>query len=224
MSTHDAASNPRAAWDPSPSGWEFGGPESGTGIRKLEKGQVDKQGNLFDFLRPDRLARVQANPSDHCSCAILMLRHGWRTGAIVPELESRNQIVNTEQYSQSLTRMQALTGLLSACSPELSFFLWTLVEGAFYLYIYAVTKEPIYPPVWQHPSAHLPQPHGLSPAAICRFSDVYMSSITAPSTTKTLNYTFFPRRHPLQHEAPLWMDQLCTGCMKTALLENAHIR
>lgn len=42
----------------------------------------------------------------------LMLRHGWRTGAIVPELEVETRVVNTEQYAQSLTWLQALTGLL----------------------------------------------------------------------------------------------------------------
>lgn len=41
-----------------------------------------------------------------------MLRHGWRTGAIVPELEIETKVVNTEQYAQSLTWLQALTGLL----------------------------------------------------------------------------------------------------------------
>lgn len=41
-----------------------------------------------------------------------MLRHGWRTGAIVPELEMETKVVNTEQYAQSLTWLQALTGLL----------------------------------------------------------------------------------------------------------------
>lgn len=41
-----------------------------------------------------------------------MLRHGWRTGAIVPELEMETKVVNTEQYAQGLTWLQALTGLL----------------------------------------------------------------------------------------------------------------
>ncbi|KAB0407247.1 hypothetical protein E2I00_005866, partial [Balaenoptera physalus] len=40
-----------------------------------------------------------------------------------------------------------------------------------------------------------------------------------------VDFTFYPRRTPLQHEAPLWMDQLCTGCMKTPFLgDMAHIR
>ena len=48
----------------------------------------------------------------HLAPQDLMLRHGWRTGAIVPELEVETKVVNTEQYAQSLTWLQALTGLL----------------------------------------------------------------------------------------------------------------
>lgn len=48
----------------------------------------------------------------------LMLRHGWRTGAIVPELEMETRVVNTQQYAQSLTWLQALTGLLERMQVE----------------------------------------------------------------------------------------------------------
>ena len=41
-----------------------------------------------------------------------MLRHGWRTGAIVPELIHETKVVNTKQYALGLTWLQALTGLL----------------------------------------------------------------------------------------------------------------
>uniref|UniRef100_UPI00398E650C prickle planar cell polarity protein 3-like n=1 Tax=Pristiophorus japonicus TaxID=55135 RepID=UPI00398E650C len=59
---------------------------------------------------------------------------------------------------------------------------------------------------------------------LCRFSDIYMSSISC-LLNYDLDYIFYPRRTPLQHEAPLWMDQLCTGCMKTPFLdEMSHIR
>lgn len=59
---------------------------------------------------------------------------------------------------------------------------------------------------------------------LCRFSDLYMASVSC-LLNYDLSYTFYPRRTPLQHEAPLWMDQLCTGCMKTPFLEEmTHIR
>ncbi|MED6260674.1 5'-nucleotidase domain-containing protein 2 [Ataeniobius toweri] len=49
---------------------------------------------------------------------------------------------------------------------------------------------------------------------LSRFSDIYMASLSCLLNYDP-SYTFYPRRTPLQHEAPLWMDQLCTGCMKT---------
>lgn len=59
---------------------------------------------------------------------------------------------------------------------------------------------------------------------LCRFSDIYMSSVSC-FLNYDLTYTFYPRRTPLQHEAPLWMDQLCTGCLKIPHLEEmSHIR
>lgn len=42
----------------------------------------------------------------------LTLKHGWRTGAIIPELRSELKIMNTESYIQTMTWLQTLTGLL----------------------------------------------------------------------------------------------------------------
>lgn len=42
----------------------------------------------------------------------LTLKHGWRTGAIIPELRSELRIMNTEQYVQTMAWLQTLTGLL----------------------------------------------------------------------------------------------------------------
>lgn len=59
---------------------------------------------------------------------------------------------------------------------------------------------------------------------LSRFSDIYMASLSCLLNYDP-SYTFYPRRTPLQHEAPLWMDQLCTGCMKTPHLDDmASIR
>lgn len=54
---------------------------------------------------------------------------------------------------------------------------------------------------------------------LCRFSDIYMASLSC-LLNYDLTYVFYPRRTPLQHEAPLWMDQLCTGCRKTPFLDE----
>ncbi|XP_007506407.1 5'-nucleotidase domain-containing protein 2-like isoform X2 [Monodelphis domestica] len=196
-------------------------------IIKLEKGQVYKQGNLFDFLRLTgwRGSKVFYF-GDHLysDLADLMLRHGWRTGAIVPELETETKIVNTEQYSQSLTWLQALTGLLermqmfrdSESQQVLQDWMKERQE------MRAVTKN-LFNPQFGSIFRTCHNPTYFS-RRLCRFSDLYMASISC-LLNYDLRYTFFPRRTPLQHEAPLWMDQLCTGCMKTPFLEEmAHIR
>lgn len=42
----------------------------------------------------------------------LTLKHGWRTGAIIPELRKEIKIMNTEQYIHMMAWSQALTGLI----------------------------------------------------------------------------------------------------------------
>uniref|UniRef100_A0A8C7Q3I9 5'-nucleotidase domain containing 2 n=1 Tax=Oncorhynchus mykiss TaxID=8022 RepID=A0A8C7Q3I9_ONCMY len=196
-------------------------------ITSLDKGQVYKQGNLFDFLRLTgwRGSKVLYF-GDHLysDLADLMLRHGWRTGAIVPELEVETRVVNTEQYAQGLTWLQALTGLLERMQmhrdPESKKVLQDWLKEREELR--AVTKN-LFNPHFGSIFRTCHNPTYFS-RRLCRFSDVYMASISC-LLNYDLSYTFYPRRTPLQHEAPLWMDQLCTGCMKTPFLEEmAHIR
>uniref|UniRef100_A0A8C4MRD4 5'-nucleotidase domain containing 3 n=1 Tax=Equus asinus TaxID=9793 RepID=A0A8C4MRD4_EQUAS len=84
-------------------------------IHKLQKGQIYKQGNLYEFLKLTgwRGSKVLYF-GDHIysDLADLTLKHGWRTGAIIPELRSELRIMNTEQYVQTMTWLQTLTGLL----------------------------------------------------------------------------------------------------------------
>ncbi|XP_067880487.1 5'-nucleotidase domain-containing protein 2 isoform X3 [Heterodontus francisci] len=154
----------------------------------------------------------------------LMLRHGWRTGAIVPELETETQIVNTEQYTQSLTWMQALTGLLERMQTyrdeEAQEVLQAWMQERQELRSFTKNLfNPHFGSIFR--TCHNPTYFS---RRLCRFSDLYMSSISC-LLNYDLRYIFYPRRTPLQHEAPLWMDQLCTGCMKTPFLdEMSHIR
>ncbi|XP_003894359.1 5'-nucleotidase domain-containing protein 2 isoform X2 [Papio anubis] len=196
-------------------------------ITRLEKGKIYRQGNLFDFLRLTewRGPRVLYF-GDHLysDLADLMLRHGWRTGAIIPELEREIRIINTEQYMHSLTWQQALTGLLERMQTyqdaesrqvlaawmkerqELRCITKALFNAQFGS-IFRTFHNPTY-----------------FSRRLVRFSDLYMASLSCLLNYR-VDFTFYPRRTPLQHEAPLWMDQLCTGCMKTPFLgDMAHIR
>uniref|UniRef100_A0AAR2JEA4 5'-nucleotidase domain containing 2 n=1 Tax=Pygocentrus nattereri TaxID=42514 RepID=A0AAR2JEA4_PYGNA len=196
-------------------------------ISNLDKGQVYKQGNLFDFLRLTgwRGSKVLYF-GDHLysDLADLMLRHGWRTGAIVPELELETKVVNTEQYAQSLTWLQALTGLLERMQmyrdPDSRAVLQEWLKEREEL---RARIKNLFNPQFGSIFRTCHNPTYFS-RRLCRFSDLYMASISC-LLNYDLSYTFYPRRTPLQHEAPLWMDQLCTGCMKTPFLEEmAHIR
>ncbi|XP_059537801.1 5'-nucleotidase domain-containing protein 3 isoform X1 [Myotis daubentonii] len=121
-------------------------------IYKLQKGQIYKQGNLYEFLKLTgwRGSKVLYF-GDHIysDLADLTLKHGWRTGAIIPELRSELRIMNTEQYIQTMTWLQTLTGLLERMQRNEQKFLqrplWKLVP-------------------------HRPEPHLLpeAPVAVCR--------------------------------------------------------
>ncbi|XP_060095911.1 5'-nucleotidase domain-containing protein 2 [Heteronotia binoei] len=196
-------------------------------ISKLEKGKIYKQGNLFDFLRLTgwRGSKVLYF-GDHLysDLADLMLLHGWRTGAIVPELETEIRIINTEQYMHSLTWQQALTGLLERmqmyqdAESKQVLLEWMKERQE----IRALSKN-LFNPQFGSIFRTFHNPTYFSRRLI-RFSDIYMASISC-LLNYDVNFTFYPRRTPLQHEAPLWMDQLCTGCMKTPFLEEmVHIR
>ncbi|XP_020827132.1 5'-nucleotidase domain-containing protein 2 [Phascolarctos cinereus] len=134
-------------------------------INHLKKGTIYRQGNLFDFLHLTgwRGSRVLYF-GDHLysDLADLMLRHGWRTGAIIPELEREINTINTEQYMHSLTWQQALTGLLERmqtyrdAESRQVLAAWMKERQE----IRSITKNLFNPPVRKH-LPHLPQPHVL---------------------------------------------------------------
>ncbi|XP_068111114.1 5'-nucleotidase domain-containing protein 2 [Hyperolius riggenbachi] len=191
-------------------------------ITSLDKDKIYKQGNLFDFLQLTgwRGSKVLYF-GDHIysDLADLMLRHGWRTGAIVPELETEIRTINTEQYMHSLTWQQALTGLLERMQmhrdAESKQVLQEWIRERQELR--SVTKN-LFNPQFGSIFRTYHNPTYFSRRLI-RFSDIYMASICC-LLNYDINFTFYPRRTPLQHEAPLWMDQLCTGCMKTPFLDE----
>ncbi|XP_072305154.1 5'-nucleotidase domain-containing protein 2 [Eucyclogobius newberryi] len=194
-------------------------------IKTLEKGQIYKQGNLFDFLRLTgwRGSKVLYF-GDHLysDLADLTLRHGWRTGAIVPELEQETKIVSTARYSTNLTWMQALTGLLERMQTHRDpVSREVLEEWQKEREELRVINKNLFNPQFGSIFRTCHNPTYFS-RRLCRFSDMYMASLSC-LLNYDLSYTFYPRRTPLQHEAPLWMDQLCTGCKKTPHLDDMSL-
>uniref|UniRef100_A0A8C5F827 5'-nucleotidase domain containing 3 n=1 Tax=Gadus morhua TaxID=8049 RepID=A0A8C5F827_GADMO len=165
-------------------------------IHKLEKGQIYKQGNLYEFLRLTgwRGSKVLYF-GDHIysDLADLTLRHGWRTGAIIPELRQEIKIMNTEQYVHMMSWVQALTGLIETMQVHR--------DPASQAVVQEWSKE-IFNSQFGSLFRTYHNPTYFS-RRLSRFADIYMPSISC-----LLNYdfqhTFFPRRTPLQHEAPFW--------------------
>ncbi|KAM4618332.1 5'-nucleotidase domain-containing protein 3 isoform 2-T2 [Polymixia lowei] len=186
-------------------------------IHRLEKGQIYKQGNLYEFLRLTgwRGSKVLYF-GDHIysDLADLTLKHGWRTGAIIPELRKEIKIMNTEQYVHMMTWLQALTGLIEDMQVHRD----TASQAVVQEWIKeretmrSQTKD-IFNAQFGSLFRTYHNPTYFS-RRLSRFADIYMASISC-----LLNYdfqhTFFPRRTPLQHESPFWPEQRPSGARDT---------
>uniref|UniRef100_A0AAQ5YS26 5'-nucleotidase domain containing 3 n=1 Tax=Amphiprion ocellaris TaxID=80972 RepID=A0AAQ5YS26_AMPOC len=177
-------------------------------IHRLEKGQIYKQGNLYEFLRLTgwRGSRVLYF-GDHIysDLADLTLKHGWRTGAIIPELRKEIKIMNTQPYVHMMTWLQSLTGLIEQMQVHRDPASQAVVEE------WIREREAMRPQTKDIFNAQFGSlfrtyhnPTYFS-RRLSRFADIYMASISC-----LLNYdfqhTFFPRRTPLQHESPFWPE------------------
>ncbi|XP_037306393.2 5'-nucleotidase domain-containing protein 3 [Pungitius pungitius] len=194
-------------------------------IHRLEKGKIYKQGNLYEFLRLTgwRGSKVLYF-GDHIysDLADLTLKHGWRTGAIIPELRKEIKIMNTEQYMHMMAWLQALTGLIEQMQVHRDAASQAVVEewikeregmrsqtkdffNAQFGSLFRTYHNPTY-----------------FSRRLSRFADIYMASISC-----LLNYdfqhTFFPRRTPLQHEGPFWPEHSPAGISVSSQLSKMNV-
>uniref|UniRef100_A0A4W6F4P4 5'-nucleotidase domain containing 3 n=1 Tax=Lates calcarifer TaxID=8187 RepID=A0A4W6F4P4_LATCA len=173
-------------------------------IHRLEKGQIYKQGNLYEFLRLTgwRGSKVLYF-GDHIysDLADLTLKHGWRTGAIIPELRKEIKIMNTEQYVHMMTWLQALTGLIEQMQVHRDSASQAVVEE----WIRERETKDIFNAQFGSLFRTYHNPTYFS-RRLSRFADIYMASISC-LLNYDLQHTFFPRRTPLQHESPFWPEQ-----------------
>ncbi|ROL43963.1 5'-nucleotidase domain-containing protein 3 [Anabarilius grahami] len=184
-------------------------------IHRLEKGQIYKQGNLYEFLRLTgwRGSKVLYF-GDHIysDLADLTLKHGWRTGAIIPELRKEIKIMNTEEYVHTMTWLQALTGLLEQMqvhrdpASQMVIQQWINEREEMRLR----TKD-IFNAQFGSLFRTYHNPTYFS-RRLSRFADIYMASLSC-LLNYDLQHTFYPRRTPLQHESPIWPEQTSTGAM-----------
>uniref|UniRef100_A0A7N8Y3Y0 5'-nucleotidase domain containing 3 n=1 Tax=Mastacembelus armatus TaxID=205130 RepID=A0A7N8Y3Y0_9TELE len=185
-------------------------------IHRLDKGQIYKQGNLYEFLRLTgwRGSKVLYF-GDHIysDLADLTLKHGWRTGAIIPELRKEIKIMNTEQYVHVMTWLQSLTGLIEQMQVHRDPASQAVVDE------WIREREAMKPQTKDIFNAQFGSlfrtyhnPTYFS-RRLSRFADIYMASISC-LLNYDLQHTFFPRRTPLQHESPFWPEYICTSCLK----------
>uniref|UniRef100_A0AAR2IGN8 5'-nucleotidase domain containing 3 n=1 Tax=Pygocentrus nattereri TaxID=42514 RepID=A0AAR2IGN8_PYGNA len=173
------------------------------------------QGNLYEFLRLTgwRGSKVLYF-GDHIysDLADLTLKHGWRTGAIIPELRKEIKIMNTEEYVHTMTWLQSLTNLLEHMQVHR--------DAASQAVIQHWVKEredmrsqakDIFNPQFGSLFRTYHNPTYFS-RRLSRFADIYMASISC-LLNYDLQHTFYPRRTPLQHEAPFWPEQTSAGAM-----------
>ncbi|KAE8615131.1 hypothetical protein XENTR_v10008417 [Xenopus tropicalis] len=196
-------------------------------IHHLEKGQTYKQGNLFEFLKLTgwRGSKVLYF-GDHIysDLADLTLKHGWRTGAIIPELKSEIEIMNTSHYITTVTWLQGLTGLLERmqvyrdAESQMVLQDWIkerqemrdLARKMFNRQFGSIFRTD------HNPTYFLRR--------LSRFADIYMESLSC-LLNYDLHHTFYPKRTPLQHELPVCSEQQNTGTFRIPLgKEMAQIK
>ncbi|KAK2838476.1 hypothetical protein Q7C36_013290 [Tachysurus vachellii] len=178
-------------------------------IHHLEKGQIYKQGNLYEFLRLTgwRGSKVLYF-GDHIysDLADLTLKHGWRTGAIIPELRKEIKIMNTEEYVHTMSWLQSLTNLVEQMQVHRDAASQSVIQqwireredmrsqaknifNSQFGSLFRTYHNPTY-----------------FSRRLSRFADIYMASLSC-LLNYDLQHTFYPRRTPLQHEASLWTEQ-----------------
>ncbi|KAM4675231.1 5'-nucleotidase domain-containing protein 3 [Discoglossus pictus] len=191
-------------------------------IHQLEKGQTYKQGNLFEFLKLTgwRGSKVLYF-GDHIysDLADLTLKHGWRTGAIIPELKTELQLMNTAQYIQTMAWLQGLTGLLERMQ------IYRDAESQMVLQDWMNERQdmrdltrkifnPRFGSIFRtdhNPTYFLRR--------LSRFADVYMESLSC-LLNYDLHHRFYPKRTPLQHEVPIWSEQQYPGTFGIPFLQE----
>ncbi|KAM8972902.1 5'-nucleotidase domain-containing protein 3 isoform 3-T3 [Pelodytes ibericus] len=191
-------------------------------IHQLDKGQTYKQGNLFEFLKLTGWRGTKVLYfGDHIysDLADLTLKHGWRTGAIIPELKSEIKIMNTSEYIQNMAWLQGLTGLLERMQvyrdAESQMILQDWIKERKEMRDLArEIFNPQFGSIFRtdhNPTYFLRR--------LSRFADIYMESLSC-LLNYDLNHTFYPKRTPLQHEVPIWSEQQYPGIFGIPFLQE----
>ncbi|XP_028415649.1 5'-nucleotidase domain-containing protein 2-like [Dendronephthya gigantea] len=128
-----------------------------------------------------------------------ILKHGWRTGAIIHDLEKEIKISNTEEFRRSVTWLLSLQQLIEALQSDNSDEAYELLrEWKRERYMLREELKNMFNPQFGSVFRTYHNPSYFT-RRLVRFADIYSSSIS-----NLLNYsndvTFYPRRQALPHE------------------------
>ncbi|KAL4220609.1 5'-nucleotidase domain-containing protein 3 [Mactra antiquata] len=193
-------------------------------VKHIDKGQVYIQGNFNDFRHMtgwygskvlyfgDHVYTDLADPS---------LKHSWRTGAIIPELESEIKVISTPEYKRSvrwlivlqhlIEEMQGLQQLEKEVNKEESLaMIPELLEEREQLrsQLKSLCNEKFGSMFRTHHN------QTYFSRRMARFADIYMSNLTN-LLQYSVDHTFYPRRTALPHEPYPFNDPSNAQCLKT---------
>lgn len=178
-------------------------------VESLETGRVYSQGNVNSFTEMTGWSGAGVLYfGDHVfsDLADPILQHGWKTGAIIPELEKEISTANSAKFKRKLADVLALEKLL-------------LRKQDFYDDPALVERMEEYKLERNNARTFLKDAHNPRFGSVFRteksptyfnrrlatFSNLYMSSLEN-LMDYSLDYTFFPRRAALPHEPDLNFD------------------
>ncbi|BFZ06162.1 hypothetical protein BsWGS_09201 [Bradybaena similaris] len=187
-------------------------PEWGS-VTSLKKGTIYHQGNHQELQKMtgwygpkvlyfgDHVYSDLADPS---------LKYGWRTGAIIPELEAEIQKQNSEVYKANVRWLVALQHLIDEMQHQNTKESIEVINGWLEERneLRKLTKSLFNPQfgslfrTYHNPTYFFRR--------LARFADIYMSSLTNLSRYST-NYTFYPHRILLPHEPSLYSTRWVPG-------------
>uniref|UniRef100_A0A8C4NGV6 5'-nucleotidase domain containing 3 n=1 Tax=Eptatretus burgeri TaxID=7764 RepID=A0A8C4NGV6_EPTBU len=171
-------------------------------ITSLRKGEVYKQGNLYEFLRLTGWTGSSVLYfGDHIysDLADLTLRHGWRTGAVIPELGDEIKTMNSASFVSTLAWLQTLTALLETSQVlQDAESVGVLKEWQQERHELRLAAKSQFNPFFGSLFRTAQNPTYFS-RRLARFADIYTASVSC-LLGYSLQHIFYPRRTPLQHE------------------------
>lgn len=175
-------------------------------VNRLERGRIYSRGNINELQdltgwEGDRVLYFGDHP--YADLADLSLNHGWRTGAIIKEIEEEVSVMNLEQYKWGMNWATVLQILIDENQDRSSADDRKIIQD-WQAELEDIRQElkclsnPMFGSIFR---TH--QNSTYFSRRLFRFADIYTSKITNLKNY-SLNHAFYPRRGALPHEFRTW--------------------